>query len=111
MGKCYFNASWLSDERYRDWLSEGKSNQRAVCTLCSKDFDVANMGEAAVKSHATSKKHLTMVDLNKKKGKSNSILKMFGAAFGKKSSSSTVQAVDSTALSNAPSTSGSGLAR
>ena len=42
----------------KSWLSPvlGK-NDRARCTVCGVDFDVANMGVAAVKSHMGGKKH------------------------------------------------------
>ena len=58
MGKCKFSTLWLSDDRFKSWLSPvlGK-NDRARCTVCGVDFDVSNMGVAAVKSHMDGKKH------------------------------------------------------
>jgi hypothetical protein len=36
------------------WLAcHPKHEDMTICTLCSKNFDVSNMGEAALKSHAT----------------------------------------------------------
>ena len=58
MGKCKFSTLWLSDDRFKSRLSPvlGK-NDRARCTVCGVDFDVSNMGVAAVKSHMDGKKH------------------------------------------------------
>ena len=65
MGKGFFNNAWLHNENYSHWLSTSKSNRRAMCRWCKKEFDVGNMGEHAVKSHATSKKpvHLQKLSL------------------------------------------------
>ena len=58
MGKCKFSTLWLSDDRFKSWLSPvlGK-NDRGRCTVCGVDFDVSNMGVATVKSHMDGKKH------------------------------------------------------
>ena len=69
MGKCYFNNAWLHNQNYRHWLSASKSNRRAMCRWCKKEFDVGNMGEAAIKSHATSKKHILLQTLEQSDSK------------------------------------------
>ena len=58
MGKCKFSSLWLSDERFKAWLAPvvGRSD-RARCNICSVDFDISNMGVAAVVSHMKGKKH------------------------------------------------------
>ena len=57
-----FNREWLSKEEYKLWLTsvEGDST-KANCKLCVKTFSLSNMGEVAVKSHASGKKHQTAV--------------------------------------------------
>ena len=51
MGTNSFQASWLANPDYKDWLRR-KSSTHATCTLCLTDFSIQNMGEAAIKSHA-----------------------------------------------------------
>jgi hypothetical protein len=61
-GKCKFHDLWLRIESY-DWLAcHPKHEGMAICTLCSKDFDVSNMEEAALMSHAKGSNH-TLVSL------------------------------------------------
>jgi hypothetical protein len=54
-GKCKFHDLWLRIEAYRDWLTRHPKHEGMAIsrTWCSKDFDVSNMREAALKSHAT----------------------------------------------------------
>jgi hypothetical protein len=55
-GECKFHDLWLKIEAYCDWHAHHPKHEgMAICALCSKDFDVSNsnMGEAALKSHAT----------------------------------------------------------
>ena len=62
MGKCTFSQAWLNNGQYQSWIartSDG-SKSRARCRLCQKDFDVSNMGEAALKSHMSGKKHVLL---------------------------------------------------
>lgn len=54
--KCIFNDSWLSDQRFSEWLKKATA-YRAYCKLCAKDFDISNMGVSALVSHAGGKKH------------------------------------------------------
>ena len=58
MGKCKFSSLWLSDERFSAWLDPvpGKTGQ-AHCKFCMSNFDVSNMGVAALLSHMDGKKH------------------------------------------------------
>lgn len=61
-GKCIFSDLWLTNEDYKNWLEKvvrgGKvERHRAKCRLCVKEFDIGNMGEAAVISHMQGKKH------------------------------------------------------
>ena len=54
--KCFFNESWLVDERFSGWVK--KINKwRAYCSYCAKDFDISNMGVSALVSHTGGKKH------------------------------------------------------
>ena len=57
MGKCSFNDLWLMNSDYKGWLAPCQDKHRAKCLFCKKEFDVGNMGEAALKSHAAGKKH------------------------------------------------------
>ena len=50
-GKCTFKDAWLSNHQFSIWIEHGKSSGQARCRVCSKDFDIQNMGEVAVKSH------------------------------------------------------------
>lgn len=61
-GKCTFKEGWLSNRQFSIWIERGKSSGQARCKVCSKDFDIQNMGEAAVKSHMKSKKHIDAVE-------------------------------------------------
>ena len=57
MGKCKFSFLWLADDRVKSWLSPVPArDDRARCTACSVNFDVSNMGGAAVVSHMHGKK-------------------------------------------------------
>lgn len=49
-GNCVFNKMWLEKLEYKEWLLESGRN-KARCSVCSKEFDISNMGEAAVKVH------------------------------------------------------------
>lgn len=59
MGKCRFNAQWLSDARYRDWLREVQgSNTEARCCIYRKTFKLTTLGHHALDSHMKSVKHI-----------------------------------------------------
>lgn len=60
-GKCKFQDAWLSNPQYNKWIERGSSSSEAKCKACKKTFAVQNMGEAAVKSHMKSKKHVDAV--------------------------------------------------
>ena len=62
-GKCVFNKQWLA--KYGTWLQQEYNNKHvAKYMLCSKTFDVSNMGEAAIKSHALGAKHREHVTMS-----------------------------------------------
>ena len=56
-GKCVFNQKWLENCEYSGWLKEDANKHIAKCSVCSKTFDISNMGEAAVRSHKDGAKH------------------------------------------------------
>ena len=59
MGKCVFNRKWLTDQKYKSWVREFKSDKHSViCCLCIKIIDLGKIGEYAVNSHMKSKKHV-----------------------------------------------------
>ena len=60
MGKCQFNDIWLD---VWPWVWKTGDTHTAGCAVCLKDIDVAAMGESALKSHAKSKKHLSLSKL------------------------------------------------
>nr|KAI8739374.1 KALuciferin 4-monooxygenase [Biomphalaria glabrata] len=67
MGKCYFSNQWLEKIEYKLWLqSDPKNVRNAVCRICKKTFDVSNMGEHALKSHAKGLNHKREVDCHQK---------------------------------------------
>ena len=53
----YFQESWLSDERFKDWLVPAQTKRETRCKRCKKSFALSNMGLQALKSHAEGKKH------------------------------------------------------
>ena len=57
MGKCIFIENWLQKDRYKHWLRHDSNNHKARCRLCSKSFDIGNMGESALVSHLKGIKH------------------------------------------------------
>ena len=57
MGKCIFNENWLQKDRYKHWLRCDSNNHKARCRLCSKSFNIGNMGESALVSHLKGIKH------------------------------------------------------
>ena len=62
-----FNNDWLLKEQYKSWLIPvSEDNTKAKCKLCSKVFSLSNMGEIAIKSHASGKKHIAAVKLTEK---------------------------------------------
>ena len=49
---CRYNFAWEKKPEYKEWLQEDKKDDtKAVCRVCRKSFSIANMGEAALKSH------------------------------------------------------------
>lgn len=57
-GKCKFQSVWLSNDSYKNWVAPDTMDpHRATCKPCGKTFDIAAMGESALKSHMKSAKH------------------------------------------------------
>ena len=54
-----FNTDWKLKKEYSSWLTgvEG-DDSRAYCSLCSRSFDVSNMGLSAIYDHHNGMKHL-----------------------------------------------------
>ena len=64
-GKCVFRESWLYHPAYNSGLARVSGNSRnARCVLCRRDFDISNMGESALKSHAKGEKHKQLVGVH-----------------------------------------------
>lgn len=62
--KCSFNPDWTNPNisEYASWIKPVQNDPHsALCTLCCKTFSLSNMGNTAVCSHASSKKHLAAV--------------------------------------------------
>ena len=54
---CCYNVSWESIPEYKEWLgSDPKDSAAERCKVSRKTFSIANMGEAALKSHMKSSK-------------------------------------------------------
>ena len=85
-GECVFNDLWLQKKEYKEWLGRDPngSNRQAYCRVCKKSFDVANMGESALKSHAHGSKHKKFLALKDKAASTQPTLTGFG--FGDSSS-------------------------
>ena len=72
-----FYREWLSKKEYKLWLTPVERNvTKANCKICVKTFSLSNLGEIAVKSHASGKKHQTAVTQSQKVG---SVSHFFGA--------------------------------
>ena len=61
-----FNRDWLSKADYKPWLASVEDVTKAYCKMCMKTFSLSNMGEIAVRSHASGKKHQTAVTQSQK---------------------------------------------
>ncbi|KAH7980776.1 hypothetical protein HPB49_019132 [Dermacentor silvarum] len=49
---------WLSNDSYKNWVAPDMMDpHRATCKPCGKTFNIAAMGESALKSHMKSAKH------------------------------------------------------
>ena len=57
-GKCVFNSDWVLDGAYKDWLQVVKGDKHAAyCKLCCREFKLASMGKAALKSDMEGTRH------------------------------------------------------
>ena len=63
--KCTFNDDWLRIKEFESWLDKGPNRSVAYCKLCQQSFDVSNMGQSALNSHAKGKKHKEKEDSRK----------------------------------------------
>ena len=62
--KSLFNDNWLTKPEYSCRLTcKDEKRLKAFCNVCKKLFDISNMGEPAVKSHAKGSKHLNMLKM------------------------------------------------
>ena len=59
--ECVFDNNWLLDSKYSIWLYKSSVKWKAYCSIRNKDFDIINMGVAALNSHAAGKKHVNKV--------------------------------------------------
>ena len=60
-GKSVFSDLWLDKKEFADWLMHDDNKYSAACKVCKKTFDISNMGETAVKSHAKGVKHIALL--------------------------------------------------
>ena len=60
-GKNHFNEEWLTDKRFKSWVSKAKQTDKAKCNLCSELFDIGNMGVSGLVNHADGSKHKELV--------------------------------------------------
>ena len=57
-----FNREWLSKKEYHLWLTPVEGDvTKAKCKICMKTFLLSDMGEIAVRSHVSGKKHQAAV--------------------------------------------------
>ena len=91
-----FNTEWKLKKEYSSWLTgvEG-DDSRAYCSLCSRSFDVSNMGLSAIYDHHNGMKHFRRFKaLN---NKDQSITSFFGQRPATPSSSSNPEEIASNA--------------
>ena len=73
MGKSRFQNHWLERPEFVGWLRrDSKDVFRAYCNVCQRSFDVKNMGEGAVKSHAGGTKHIANMKQSSSAGSASS---------------------------------------
>lgn len=56
LGKTVFNDDWLLKPGFF-WINKGKIETEAFCTICTKTFQLSNMGIIDLKSHVEGSKH------------------------------------------------------
>lgn len=56
-GKCWFQDNWLDNVDFKDLLIK-LDDHRAKCAICKTVIFLSNMGESALRSHASGKKHV-----------------------------------------------------
>ena len=60
-GSCFFRAEWRLDDRFKKWIMQDSSKQRARCIFCDKSIDISSMGTSALRSHARGEKHQLLI--------------------------------------------------
>ena len=58
--ECHFQAAWLTESRFKDWLQSQPVTATTHCKLCRKTINI-KMGVSALDLHAKSKKHKNTV--------------------------------------------------
>ena len=57
-----FQLHWLNEGTlYHEWVRQSNCDTEALCRFCKKSIDLSAMGEAALRSHAKSVKHISLV--------------------------------------------------
>ena len=70
-GKCLFSDQWLENSSYKLWLEHDVDKFKAKRKVCMKAFDVSNMGELVLKSHEKGKKHIYLMETQRRNTTSN----------------------------------------
>ena len=60
-GKSVFSDLWLDKKEFGDLLMRDDNKYSSVCKVCKKTFDISNMRDTAVKSHAKGAKHMSLL--------------------------------------------------
>ena len=56
---------WLHQDDFREWVAvDPQSKEKAFCKLCKKTVDIGNMGEAALVSYMSGKKHKAAAEVS-----------------------------------------------
>lgn len=80
----------ITDDRFRSWVKQLKGdNNTANCTVCFKVIDLGNMGEAALRSHMKSRKHVDAL-----KAQTSSDITLFSSNFVRSKSKTDNPTVD-----------------
>ena len=55
--QTYFQDVWLTDVRYKSWVTKRKYKKIARCLICKADICLPNVGCSALDEHACGQKH------------------------------------------------------
>lgn len=51
--KTYYQKDWLQHPDHKDWIApDTHAKTKALCKRCRTPFELSNMGNQAIKSHA-----------------------------------------------------------